>query len=466
MNWRLLLLGGLAVGLGLIALSDHLGWLWVGLLLVSGVTVRFGAVGRPRSRSRTESRTSHVSTPGGAGADGLPDRPREETWEAAGAQRQRLVGLLLVLAGFLLLRGETGRWSLGEIRAAATTSRAGERGTTTIAAPRSGLTLPAAVLVTVGLVALGRFPPFPGGRGESSPRRWTAAAPVSPLPDQPGAIELGVRLAVTAVLWRVAARTVVLVEPRTETLLISLAVLGWMTVILRLVGGAAEDAAGDEGSRGLAGRPSVDWASAVWLTAVAVGSWEGGHPRAALTGQSVLPSAATALILCVLGDLLAWGVLRVVNGGPLALSGGGAVVQRIGAAAWLGFPLGPGFWGRMWLLVACCSCTHTAPLTGVPEFHTGFQLLAFVLLVGWLTGSLVGVGQLEYDQPLRGARTEPWRAFTPLFPPPPGARSPGDAFLPPHWRSWLALAALLLLVLLGLFPRPLLVWLCAWQGGL
>lgn len=464
MNRRLLSLGGLAVGLGLIALSDHLGWLWLGLLLVGGVAARFGAAGPPLSGSRAESLPEDDAAPG---AGEPPAWPSEETRETAGAHRQRLVGLLLVLGGFLLLGGETGRWSLGEIRSAATASRAGERGTTKIAALRPSRTLPAAVLVTVGLLALGRLPPFPGGSGAPSSPPGTPSAAPSPLaPDHPGTIEFVSRLAVTAALWRVAARTVVLVEPRTETLLASLAMLGWMMVILRLVGDTGDDAAGNEHSRDLVGRPLVDWTSVVWLTAVAVGSWEGGHPDAALTGQSVLPSAATALILCALGDLLAWGVLRLIDGEAPSLSRGAAVLRRIGAAAWLGFPLGPGFWGRMWLLAACFSCTHTAPLTGVPEFHTGFQLLALALLVGWLTGTIVGVGELGSDPPVGGVRTEPPRPLPPLFTTRPGSRPPGGSFLSPRWRSRVAFAVVLLLASLGLYPRPLLAWLCAWQGAL
>lgn len=354
-----------------------------------------------------------------------------------------LAGLLLVLAGFFLLGVETGSWSLEEIRSTATASRAGERGATTAAVPSSGWSLPAAVLVTVGLVAFGRFPPFPGGSRESLRSRGTGDHPHSPAPDQPGAIDIVSRVVMTAALWRVSAQTLVLVEPQTETLLVSLAVLGWVTVMLRLFHETADDAADNEQATGLIGRPFVDGTSAVWLTAVAVGSWEAAHPPAALSAQSVLPSAATALILSLVGDLLAWGVLRAAEGEPPSRSGAAVFAQWIGAAAWLGFPLGPGFWGRMWLLTAGLSCTHAAPLTGVPEFHAGFQLLALALLVGWLTATSVGLGRLWHGELEGGALAEP-----------------------PRWRSWLSAAAALLLGLLGLYPRPLLAWLCAWQGGL
>lgn len=438
MNPRLLILGGLAVSLALTTLSDHLGWLWLGLLLgvVSsrgGVAIHAPARSRGAKPAKDDAAAVRIES---------SSEPREATWEAAGMQRQMLAGLLLVLAGFVLLGVETGRWSLEEIRSLAAAAPAGERKATTAAITPSRWSLASAVLATVGLVALGRFPPFPGARREPLQSQETGADLLTGRPDQPGAIDLVSRVVVTAALWRVAARTLVLVEPRTETLLISLSVLGWVTVLLRLFSLTPDAAADDEPFRGLLARPLTDGITSVWLTAVAVGSWEAAHPSAALTTQSLLPSAWTALILAGLGDLLAWGVLNLVQAGPRPFSRTAVVAQGIGAAAWLGFPLGPGFWGRMWLLTACLSCTHTAPLTGVPEFHAGFQLLALVLLMGWLTSTSVGLGRL----PPRGA---------------------GGALLaaPPRWRSWLAVAAAVLLVLLGLCPRPLLVWLCALQGA-
>jgi hypothetical protein len=440
MKQRLLILGGLAVSLALTTLSDHLGWFWVGLLLLGVVSARCGVVIPDPARSRGEKPAKDDAA---AGRIESPAEPREATWDAAGLQRQMLAGLLLVLAGFVLLGLETGRWSLEEIRSLAAASPAGERKATTAAITPARWSLASAVLVTVGLVALGRFPPFPGARREPLRSQETGADLHTRTPDQPGTIDLVSQVVVTAALWRVAARTLVLVEPRSETLLISLAVLGWVTVLLRLCTQTSDEAADDEPSRVLLARPLTDGIAAIWLTAVAVGSWEAAHPSAALTTQSLLPSAWTALILAGLGDLLAWGVLNLVQAGPRPFSRAAVVAHGIGAAAWLGFPLGPGFWGRMWLLTACLSCTHTAPLTGVPEFHAGFQLLSLVLLMGWLTSTSVGLGRLL-----------------------PAGAGGAPLAAPLRWRSWLAVASALLLVLLGLCPRPLLVWLCALQGAL
>jgi hypothetical protein len=330
---------------------------------------------------------------------------------------QALAGLVLVAAGCFVLWRETGQADLVELREVA--------GSGAVFRPSSHSpeTLLSCVLLTVGLLAVGGLGPFAvNERGDAS------------LPAD--GVRLLARLTALAALVQVVGRSVAIIEPRTVLVLLSLTILGWLTGIISRLGRSAKGSLAE----------LLSLQSHLWLTAVCVVAWESGIPERSLAGQSSIPDGLSALLLCVAGDVGAYLVARLGRGdtlgGPTGSVTPGRVVWRMSVLGLAGSPPLPGFWGRLWVLTALLFAHQVQPTNGLADVHFGLMALATIALLGLWAGvaealQIVGAGP-AWDVELLHA--------------------------PSRTRRAAAIAGGIVLLIAGLYPRPIVEAVCSRQG--
>lgn len=188
-----------------------------------------------------------------------------------------------------------------------------------------------------------------------------------------------------------------------------------------------------------------------WLVGLAVACWETAHPQRSLTTASGLPGGMTAALFCLCADGLALlglfaalaylarpnrrtgfqPVLKGRTGSQPVLQDdrllmfpeelAGLVRQERAAAAVIcvcllslaGVPPLPGFWGRLWVLMAAFSPRHASTLTGLYEPHFGFLLLAAVAGLSMVVVAAAYVrllATLVLDEPLGRSQASGGRA--------------------------------------------------------
>lgn len=363
----------LAVGLALAVATEDL--VWLASAVLSSTIGEF--LRQPRSR-RT---------------DGLAEPATSRSTVASGA--------MLALAGLGTLWYATGETSLAAIRAAGVRDLA-------LMPPdwrASDSLLVSGVFATVGLLALGGFSPFHrwSPRNESLP---SAAASVLR------------RLTALAILLQLVSRTLPLLDPRAETILIALALIGWIVPLITR-------------------RPTMTSATDVfvlqsqaWLAGLCVVAWETTHAGHSLSIQSAVPDGVRATLFCMAADVLAYAVCLTASTGGLTSRGGG-ISAGVARAALAGFPPFPGFWGRLWLLIACIFSHQIAPLSGVPDIHFAMMALAVALVLGT------------------------WNSGLRVFTAPDNAADTAAAPVPMRPKTFIACIGAAILVACGLYPQAL-----------
>jgi NADH-quinone oxidoreductase subunit N len=157
----------------------------------------------------------------------------------------------------------------------------------------------------------------------------------------------------------------------------------------------------------------------VWLAGLTVACWETAHPQHSLTVASGLPGGVSAAVFCLCADGLALlGVFATLAylarpDRPVTFAEDltGLIRQERLAAGVLcvcllsltGVPPLPGFWGRLWVLMAAFSPRHASTLTGLYEPHFGFLLLAAVVALSMAAIAIAYVRLLAtivLDEPL------------------------------------------------------------------